>query len=299
MSEPAACGPVSLVCGEYTLAVLPQCGGAVAGLSFGGVQVLRRVPAGIEEPLASAGFPLVPFANRIAHGRFEWAGRTVQLERNAPGQAHPLHGQGWRHPWAVESRSSCALALVYEHAPGEWPWRYGARQVFTLDEDGLRVQLSVVNRAEAPMPAGLGWHPYFHRSARMRLRTEVRHVWLTDEDCLPRQCAPATHFDLGWGETGLASGPLIDHCFGGWSGRAELDWPEAGLCVRLTAASPLGWLHVFVPPGEEFLCLEPVSHMPDALNRSEPPEVTGLRVLAPGETLAAEVHLAVARGSCG
>ena len=296
MSESSLSQCVSLAYGDYALDVLPQLGGALAGLRFRGLEVLRRTPPGTDEPLSSAGFPLVPFANRIAHGRFRFGAVEVRLDRNAPEQAHPLHGQAWRHPWSVESRSSREIALTYEHGPGQWPWRYGARQVLTLDADGLRVQLSLVNRADEPMPAGLGWHPYFHRSPRMRLRTEVARVWLTDEECLPTRAAPGSHFGDWKRAEALPEERLIDHCFEGWSGRAELDWPEEALCVRLTAEWPLRWLHVFVPPGADFLCLEPVSHMPDALNRAEPAEITGLRVLAPGETLAATVRLSAVPG---
>ena len=290
---------VSLACDDYSLDVLPQIGGAVAGLRFRGLHVLRRTPPGTVEPLASSGFPLVPFANRIAHGRFRFGATDVRLDRNAPEQAHPLHGQAWRHPWSVESRSSREIVLTYEHARGQWPWAYAARQVLTLDADGLRVQLELMNRADEPMPAGLGWHPYFHRTPRMRLRTKVAHVWLTDQACLPTRLAPGNPFGDWHSAEPLPEERLIDHCYGGWSGRAELDWPEEALCVRLSADGPLRWLHVFVPPAGDFLCLEPVSHMPDALNRPEPPEITGLRVLAPGETLAATVRLSVVPGPLG
>ncbi len=284
---------LSLAAGDYTLDVLPRLGGALAGLRFRGLDVLRRAAPGIDEPLASAAFPLVPFANRIAHGRFRLGATEVRLDRNAPQQAHPLHGQGWRSPWRVESRSPRQVVLVFEHAPGQWPWAYRARQVMWLDADGLGVQLSVENRDATDMPAGLGWHPYFRRTPRTRLRTEVAGVWLTDQACLPTMLAPGTHFgDWAHAQT-LVSEHLIDHCFTGWSGSAELEWPELALRARLTAEAPLRWLHLFAPPREEFVCLEPVSHMPDALNRREPPEVTGLQMLSPGATLATTIRVSV------
>ena len=71
---------------------------------------------------------------------------------------------------------------------------------------------------------------------------------------------------------------------------------EQGFDLRLVPeklGEPLRWLHVYSPPGEPFLCVEPVSHMPDALNRVEPRAVTGLRELAPGEMLSAHVTLSV------
>ncbi len=298
MSESSLSQCVCLAYDDYVLDVLPQLGGALAGLRFRGREVLRRAPPGTDEPFASAGFPLVPFANRIAHGRFRFGATEVHLDRNAPEQAHPLHGEAWRHPWTVESCSDREIALTYEYAPGQWPWRYGARQVLTLDAHGLQVRLELLNRADQPMPAGLGWHPYFPRSPRMSLRTEVAHVWLADGESLPTRAVTASDLgDLTRAEA-LRADHLIDHCFDGWSGQAELDWPEEALCVRLRADSPLRWLHVYVPPGGDFLCLEPMSHMPNALNRPERPEITGVRVLAPGATLAATIRLSVVPGSC-
>jgi len=43
------------------------------------------------------------------------------------------------------------------------------------------------------------------------------------------------------------------------------------------------WLHIYAPPGEDFFCVEPVSHRPDALNAADP-AAEGVRVLAPGKS---------------
>ncbi len=292
MTESSAAEVLSIAHGEYALEILPGLGGALAGMRFRGREVLRRAPPGAAEPLSSAGFPLVPFANRIANGRFRFGPRQVQLARNAPGQLHPLHGQSWRAPWAVESHDARQAVLAFEYAPGEWPWPYRAQQVFTLRESGLEVRLTLENRASEPMPAGIGWHPYFRRTPLTRLRAEVAGVWLADEQCLPSSLAPARRI-VDWSRGERLPEKLIDHCYTGWSGRADIVMPEEQLCVRIEAGEPLRWLHVYVPPGESFLCVEPVSHMPDALNRAESPAVSGLRVLPPGGTLAGAVTLAV------
>ena len=298
MSESSTRQPIRIAQHGYTLDVLAHLGGALAGLQFQGQEVLRRAPPAIDEPLDSGGFALMPFANRIAHGRFRIGTRTVRLKPNAPGQRHPLHGQAWREPWTVESREPGRMALVYEHAAGEWPWAYRARQVFTLGESGLEVALLLENQATEPMPAGIGWHPYVRRTPAARLRAAVEGVWLADAQCLPTALAsPATIWDFRNGAP--APQTLVDHCYTGWNGRAELVLPEEQLCIRIEAEEPLRWLHVYSPPGETFLCVEPVSHMPDALNRAEPPAVSGLRLLEPGESLGARVTLAVSRTSSG
>ena len=297
MSESSAPQAIRIAQHGYTLDVLAHLGGALAGLQFQGLEVLRRVAPDIDEPLESSGFALMPFANRIAHGRFRIGTRAVQLQPNAPGQTHPLHGHAWREPWTVESREAGRLALAYEHAAGEWPWAYRARQVFTLSESGLEVMLVLENHAAESMPAGIGWHPYLRRTPAARLRAPVKGVWLADAQCLPTALAPPGQI---WDFSRGAPVPqtLVDHCYTGWNGRADLVLPEEQVCVRIEAQEPLRWLHVYSPPGEAFVCLEPVSHMPDALNRIEPPAVSGLRLLAPGEALRARVTLTVSREPC-
>ena len=55
-------------------------------------------------------------------------------------------------------------------------------------------------------------------------------------------------------------------------------------------------LQVYTPAGRDFLGLEPVSNMPDAVNRMDIEADQGLVVLAPGEVLHATVVIAVHAG---
>lgn len=285
---------ISLADGELTLELLPRLGAAVATLRHQGRDVLRPTPPGTTDPFETAAFVLVPFANRIEHGRFRVGEREVRIERNAPGQAHPLHGHAWRRPWRVESAARERAVLSYEHAADSWPWRYAATQTLTLAADSLEVALTVENRDATPMPAGLGWHPYFHKGPGARLKAHLEGVWLIDEQFLPVRLAPGTrfaHWDLG---DEVARPELIDHCHTGWPGVAQILLPEERLRLTLTASRELHWLHIYSPPDKDFFCVEPVSQMPNAVNRSAPPAVTGHRLLAPGERLEARVSLQVA-----
>ena len=76
-------------------------------------------------------FPLVPYSNRIRGGRFEFAGRTVQLP-SRPEDPHHEHGHGWRHPWTVVRHEASTIVLRYRHAADSWPWSYEAEQEITL-----------------------------------------------------------------------------------------------------------------------------------------------------------------------
>lgn len=275
---------------DYEAGLDPELGGGVAFLRFRGVDVLRPACAAPTSPLQSSAFPLVPYANRIAHGRFDWGGRTVQLKPNMEGEPHPLHGDGWRTSWSVALESADRVVLAMHREAGDWPWAYAARQTVRADELGLVIELEVTNRDDSPMPAGLGFHPYFPGRASARLRATVGGVWLTDAEMLPTRLAPADTFGDWAAGAPVASPALIDNCYAGWSGTAEITLPEQGLAVRLTASPNLDRLQLYSPPGAAFFCVEPVSHRPNAVNAADP-LAEGIVALAPGGVLTATMRI--------
>lgn len=223
-------------------------------------------------------FPLVPYANRIAHGRFSFAGREHRVPLNFGDHPHSLHGLGWHRPWQVTEADGGKAKLVHLHAGGPgWPWRYRAEQIFRLDETGLRIELAVTNEDREATPVGLGFHPYFPAGAQTRLAFHSEQVWLVDDTILPTH--PAAADQLGAWSTGasIASARSVDHSYGDWDGEVLIT--EAGQTIRLTAHGARH-LHLYIPPGQDFFCAEPVSHLPDALNQG-----FEMDVLEPGETL--------------
>lgn len=234
-------------------------------------------------------FPLVPFSNRIADGRFGFDGRTVELPLNMDGCPHAIHGDGWQAPWTVEERSGAAARLVHRHGGTGWPWRYRAIQDIALEEDGLSVTLTIINEDERPMPAGIGLHPYFPKPPGTRLSAKVGGVWMNGPTLLPqaRTALPAA-WDFPDGV--VMDRTVLDNGFTGWDGRAALDWPDRGLRLSLTTDGPFGHLVVYAPQGDDYLCVEPVSHMTDAVNHGREADA-GLRALNPGDSLHGTMRL--------
>ncbi len=275
---------------DYEVGVAPEIGGGLTHLRFRGVDVLRPAPGDADDPLQLACFPLVPYANRIANGQFVWQGRTVTLSPNTKGEPHPLHGDGWRSTWTVAETSPDHIVLELHHAAGDWPWAYVVRQTIHADAGGVGLELEIVNLADAAMPVGLGFHPYFPGRSGARLKASVGTVWLTDAEMLPtRQAPPAQVRDWDRWAPVEATG-LIDNCYTQWWGPAEVRLPDRGLEARLTASRNLGCLHVYSPPGEDYFCVEPVSHRPDALNAADP-SLEGVAALPPGRRLQASMRI--------
>ncbi len=280
---------------RYEVDLCPEIGGSIAGfrsrVDGRPMDWLRPAgPAALErgDSRDSACFPLVPYSNRIRDGCFTFEGREIRLPRNFGGHPHSIHGHGWQAPWQVAEVTPDTAVLAYRHRAGDWPFHYEARQHFRLDGEGLIVTLELVNRSEGAMPAGLGLHPYFPRTPETRVLAEVSEIWRTDGEVMPlARVRPEGARDPARGV--FADRVALDNVYTGWDGRATIEWPERGAKLEMTAfepasQGPLGFLVLFTPPGEDFLCVEPVSHCTDAFNMAAAGAAdTGMRVLAPGE----------------
>lgn len=281
--------------GPLELEVVPSRGGSIASFVHvaGGTRtpVLRGAGPGYASVLEAGSFPLVPYSNRIRGGRFTFRGRQVRIAPNMPPDPSPLHGQGWLAAWQVERSSGAEAELVFRHQPGEWPWRYEARQHFVLDPQGLGIGLSCRNLSDEPMPCGLGQHPYFHCTSETRLDTRVEGAWTIDEDVLPVERVPASgRFDL---TDRPVCGQDLDHGFDGWGGIARIRTPGSPFRIELSSPNARCF-QLYSPPGGGIFVAEPVTHTNAALNAPEEEwERLGLRVLAPGEEMILDSRIAV------
>jgi aldose 1-epimerase len=283
--------------GDLEVGVVPETAGGTGRFVLRNgahdAHIMRDVPEGWRDNyLALGNFPLVPYSNRIAHGRFVFNGTEVNLPTNDGPNA--LHGHGFAHPWQVVAQQPDSITLEYHHPADSWPWPYTATQVYALSPRHLDHTLAVRNDSDSPMPVGMGVHPYFPRSAGVRLTANVDHVWRADPTLIPIEreaLRPEWDFSRGQAIEALT----LDHCFGGWDGVAVLDYPEEGLRITITADPAIfGHLVIYVPPGQTFFCVEPVSHCNDAFNLvTRGVEATGMRVLAPGETLKGVIRYTV------
>ena len=257
---------IALRGGDWRATLAPELGGSVLSLDWRGQPVFRPTPDGTTDILETACFPLVPYANRSADGRFVFEGREVRLqtlERFAP---HALHGDGWLLPWTVESQTTNRVEMTLEWFPKAdadaqcWPWPWRASQTVELSDQGLKIALSMTNTGDAVMPAGLGLHPYFHRYADSRMALFAEGVWITDVREIPERLAHPAEV-VEWADSlALARAAFVDHAYGGWSGEAVID--GGGCRVTLIADAPARWTQIYAPVGADFLCVEPVTHRP-------------------------------------
>src|SRR5690606_27285174 len=119
--------------------------------------------------------------------------------------------------------------------------------------------------------------PYLRRAKWPQVRFSAEAMFEAGEDPLPTGAlAPADAFG-DWARGASLPERTIDHCFGGWDGNAAVG-EELGR-ITMTARGAR-FLRLYSPRDGSALCLEPVSHAPDAFNWA-PGEMT---LLPPGCT---------------
>jgi aldose 1-epimerase len=277
---------LTLKTGRLAMDLAPAAGGSIARFTVDGADIMRPMAPG---EIASgrgnnaASYPLVPFAGRIGHGRLVFQGETIQLAPNWPGVRHPMHGDGWRNAWQVARSDGTSAELVYLHEPirepGGWPFRYRARQHFRLESDRLTIGMALENLEARPAPGGIGLHPFFVRDADSELSCQAGTVWRMDGEVLPlERIAVPPDWDFSSGRK--VNEVVLDTAFEGWDGRATLVWPQRRLRLEMEAGQPFRHLVLYIPPGQTFFCVEPLSHTPGQV---------ALAALAAGATLAGEV----------
>jgi len=126
-------------------------GGRLASVVIDGREILVT---GDPDPLRWGAYPMAPYAGRIRHGRFEFRGRAYTLPLGLP--PHAIHGTVMHRRWRRLDEATIETDL----GP-DWPFAGRIIQRFGLAAGRLDVRLEL--HAEEPMPASMGWHPWFLR----------------------------------------------------------------------------------------------------------------------------------------
>lgn len=276
--------PLELRAGLLRAELRADIGGCLTGLWWGQEPVLRsRAAHLLESPRQAACYAMLPYSNRIGHGRLRWHGLEVPLTLNFGDHPHPLHGFGWQRAWQAHQTDTSTVVMTLHHAPdGHWPFSMQAEQVIRLESSprggAVHARVTLTNTDTRTQPMGFGWHPYFpRRHPPARIRATVTGRWAKDTQDLPTHLEPVPDLDAHVDQLAL------DHGFEGWDGQAFID----DEVFRIRLSSSLRRLVVFTPAPtatSAHFCVEPVSHASNAI-QMEDPIAQGLTAVAPGESI--------------
>jgi len=277
---------IELRAGPHHVVVDPRRGGRLASWTVDGEELLVGPPDDDDASIRWGCFVMAPWPGRLARARFEWHGHPIQLHRTHG--RHAIHGLTWNRAWSVDAATAAGATLSIELPRDEWPMGGRVRQRVRLSPDGLHLEAAI--EADEPMPAALGWHPWFLRRGDPRLRVDAAMYQVTDGMVPTGAAAPVQ------GGSDLRDGPhlgrrRLDLAYLGAGSPARVTWPDLELTIAFEPApAPL----VVYTPRESF-CLEPLTATPNALALAPAARRrAGVRMLRPGDRCSASMTMRVA-----
>jgi galactose mutarotase-like enzyme len=259
---------VILTTEDATATIRPDAG-RLASLVIDGREILVTDDP---RPFYWGSYPMAPFAGRLRHGSFRFDGRAWQLPTNWP--PHAIHGFVAERGWQVNGPGLLSVDL------GEpWPFRGRVVQQFDLVPGRLTWRLEL--HAAEPMPATIGWHPWFARQPR-----RVAAAAESTPEPGPLELDFAAEQMYAKDDEGIPTGELVpvrsgpwDDCFTAPVRPPVLRWPRF---LELTIESDCrAWVVYDELP--HAICVEPESGPPDSINFD--PEI-----VTPGRPLVREMH---------
>lgn len=257
---------------------------------------------------------LFPFPGRLRDGRLP--GSAVQLPLNDATKQHAIHGFTPRVPWRVvgsEAKADSAsvtgqfrLADDLPSAVGLWPSDFAFTLKYTLTRGAVRVDATVENRGDEPLPFGIGYHPYFRLPGVTDadvgghvLTAHVAQVWEADAANLPTGVRKPVPPELDFQTPKPVGGVALDHVFTGLTTTAGADGlvevatlthPASPGRLRVLADPAFRDLVLFTPAHRQAVAIEPYSCSADASNLQARGIDAGWRTIQAGAKWAAAVE---------
>jgi aldose 1-epimerase len=307
---------------ETSVTVVPSVGNIATAFRVKGHNVLRFPHASLkdfEARPAATGIPfMAPWANRLDETAFYANGRRHDFDMtlgNVRGDV-PIHGfvtttNHWQVTalTATDREASVTSRLEFYRQPAwmrQWPYAHTIDITYRLTGGVLEVETAIENLSDEPMPVAVGFHPYFQLTDsprdEWRITVAARTRWLLDSRKVPTGATEPSTRLLPGPDTSLEGYNLdedFDDLIRDGDGRATMS--VRGRAQRLDVVLGPRWRSVVVwapnpsgkgrggqgdsPPAERnFICIEPMAALTNALNMAHRGQYAELQSISPGGT---------------
>ncbi len=288
---------------EVVAGVLPLYGANLVSLRIDGQEYIHYDQAALlsEAERFTGCFIMFPTPCRVPNGTYEFAGRTITQTK--AGRLQTIHGLVRDEAFAVDlfdGGMDLSLEITPGHAVYEgFPFPGRLSVSLSLVETGLEYSFRFENHGSFAAPVGFGLHPFW------RIPNERKDVYvkipcaetMVLENLIPTgRTEPVAGTELDLREARSLEGLDLDNVFLARQSGEPTVIEYRDLRKRLSLLLDEVFSHqiVYCPPGEPFVCVENLTCAPNAVNlQSAPPEVSGFRVVQPGEALAGTTRFIV------
>jgi galactose mutarotase-like enzyme len=226
------------------------------------------------------GIPFLhPWANRLSRFGYRAGGREVTLDRSSPlllldSGGLPIHGvltanRDWslRELAAEPDRARLAASLDFDRPDllAAFPFRHRIELAVELCDGEVQVGTTLIAGGEDPVPVAFGFHPYLQIPGSPRSRWEVsfpvRRRLILDQHLIPTgETAPAEPL------TGAIGDRTWDDGFDRLDPPRRFELRAGGRTIAVRYGEGYPVAQIFAPPGEEYVCIEPMTAPANALN---------------------------------
>jgi aldose 1-epimerase len=286
MSSDPTAGTLPLTGAQYEIAAgsyratITQLGAGLRWLSYRGEPVISGYDAD-EVPPAGSGELLIPWPNRIDHGRYSFGGSSYQLDLSEPSRDTAIHGLTRWATWDLIARADNEVELGLDllgRAGYPFFLRLRARYRVTADA-GLETTVIARNPGRHAAPYGTGSHPYLRAGASLVDGWELelpasRWQPASDRGIPDGEPADVTGTAYDFRAARAIGDTILDTAFTdlltGGDGRARVRLTGPASKLALWAGPGYRWLQVFTgdPLGPQLrrhaVAVEPMTCPPNA-----------------------------------
>jgi aldose 1-epimerase len=270
---------------------VPDANMVCRSLTHRGVQLLHagHGVAAYAERGKTMGIPLLhPWANRLGARAYRAAGKDVMLPA-AEGRygldpnGLPIHGAlPGRLRWQVDPASAAdrISARLEWNAPDLldlFPFVHELRIEAGVTDSALELVTTLRATGDDDVPVSFGFHPYLHLPGSSRDDWQVT-LGAAERLALDAQMIPTGAHEPLASRSFRLGDQSWDDSLGALSTPPEFSVAAAGHHLALTFEQGFSFAQVYAPPGQDFICFEPMTAPTNALISGD-----GLTSVAPGQ----------------
>lgn len=175
-------------------ATIAQVGASLREFRIGDIELVVPYAEDESAPLC-AGIVMAPWPNRIDGGKWQYEGKTLEVDITIHSQQNANHGFMGRYPYALVSQTESSVTLAGTIYPREgYPFLVETTVTYALNENGLTVSHTAVNKSAKAAPFAVGGHAYFQFSAvptaDLNIKTNAKTFVKCNERQIPIEWIP-------------------------------------------------------------------------------------------------------------
>ena len=278
---------------QTVVSIAPGVGNIAFAMTVKGRNVLRWPFASLDEftqKPSMSGVPFVgPWANRLDEPAFFANGKRYpfDLELGNVRGPIPIHGfltttDQWQ---VIEMKADTESAWVtsrlefFRHPAWmkQWPFAHTIDMTYVLRAGVLEVRTAITNASVEPMPVSIGFHPYFQLTDSPRdawtLSVGARTHWTLTAQKIPTGETESIERVFEKPSAAPLRGRVLDDVFSDLirdeKGRAVVSVTGRTQRIDVIFGPNYRAAVIWAPAPGEFVCIEPMAGITDALNLAQ------------------------------